>query len=234
MFDICPLHYKAKVIFKIPTPSTFVQSFGISLHNSLYRFYKEIKEGQDLNQNDLQKILLEEWVSEGYINKKHEEERLMQARETLNKYYNEEFDRNIIPIALETPISFSLKNGVKVFGKIDRIDKNKDGIEIIDYKTGQDNPKAESSHILQLSMYALAATRIKDNIFNVTPDKIKLTLHFIEGNTKKTLTFTKSDLDDLENNLIEKIDEIEKSDFKCSGSILCKTCEFKLLCNTIR
>ena len=31
MFDICPLHYKAKVIFNIPTPTAAVQSFGISI-----------------------------------------------------------------------------------------------------------------------------------------------------------------------------------------------------------
>jgi DNA helicase-2/ATP-dependent DNA helicase PcrA len=38
MFDICPLHYKAKVIFNIPTPKSPVQSFGISMHNTLYDF----------------------------------------------------------------------------------------------------------------------------------------------------------------------------------------------------
>ena len=36
------------------------------------------------------------------------------------------------PLALELPFSFVLKNGVKVFGKIDRVDKKGTGIEIID------------------------------------------------------------------------------------------------------
>ncbi len=42
----------------------------------------------------------------------------------------------------------------------------------------------------------------------------------------------KEDLDKLEEELIGKISEIEKSDFKCSGSVLCINCEYKILCNT--
>ena len=79
-------------------------------------------------------------------------------------------------------------------------------------------------------MYALAATRIKDGVLNRDPKDITLTLYFLEGNSKKSMTFIKGDLDKLESSLIEKIKEIEKSEFKCSGNILCKNCEYKMLC----
>ena len=59
-----------------------------------------------------------------------------------------------------------------------------------------------------------------------------MTLHFLEGNTKKSMTFTKEDLDKFEDELLEKIKEIEQSDFKCSGNVLCLNCEYKMLCNT--
>ncbi len=231
MFDICPLHYKAKVIFNIPTPIAQVQSFGISLHSTLYRFYKSHKEGEKTSLNLLIKILDEEWINEGYLNKKHEEERYTQAKKILKEYYKKEFKTDTQSIGLELPFSFNLKNGVKVFGKIDRIDTAGKGIEIIDYKTGQDNPKAKESHKLQLAIYALAATRIKDPVFNRKPENIKLTINFLEGNTKKSMNFTKKDLDELEDELIEKVSEIEKSDFKCSGNVLCLNCEYKMLCS---
>lgn len=128
------------------------------------------------------------------------------------------------------PFFFTLKNGVRVSGKIDRIDKKGSGIEIIDYKTGADNPKADKAHKLQLAMYALAATKIKDDIFNRRPEDITLTLHFLEGNTKKTMNFKQEDLDKLENDLIEKIKEIENSNFKCSKNVICVNCEYKFLC----
>ncbi len=131
---------------------------------------------------------------------------------------------------MELPFSFTLKNGVIVSGKIDRIDKRGKGIEIIDYKTGPDNPKADKAHKLQLAMYALAATKVKDEILNRRPEDITLTLHFLEGNTKKSMSFKQEDLDQLENDLIEKITEIEKSDFKCSKNVLCLNCEYKILC----
>ncbi|MGE5041990.1 MAG: ATP-dependent helicase, partial [Candidatus Levyibacteriota bacterium] len=214
-FDICPLHYKAKVIFHIPTPTAAVQSFGISLHNALYNFYKKIQEGEKPGLPELKEILKKEWISEGYSNKKHEEERLNQAEIMLENFFKTDCSSLVKPLGLELPFNFQLKNGVKVFGKIDRIDKTENGIEIIDYKTGEDNPKAQKAHELQLAMYALAATKVKDEILDKKPEEITLTLHFLEGNTKKSMTFTQEDLDKFEQELLEKIEEIEKSKFSC-------------------
>ncbi|HKC14717.1 MAG TPA: PD-(D/E)XK nuclease family protein, partial [Patescibacteria group bacterium] len=87
------------------------------------------------------------------------------------------------------------------------------------------------AHRLQLAMYALAATKVKDEILSKNPKDITLTLHFLEGNTKKSMNFNQEDLDKLEDELIEKISEIEKSDFKCSGNVLCINCEYKMLCS---
>lgn len=232
MFDICPLHYKAKVIFNIPTPAAAVQSFGISIHSTLCNFYKKMREGYTPSLKELNEILKKEWISEGYSGKKHEEERFAQGIKILEDFYNTELKIPKTTLGIELPFSFVLKNGVKVFGKIDRVDQKGKGIEIVDYKTGLDNPKADKAHRLQLAMYALAATKIKDNIFNKDPKDITLTLHFLEGNTKKTMNFVQEDLNKLEKDLIEKIAEIERSDFQCSRNILCKTCEYKLLCQT--
>ena len=231
MFDICPLHYKAKVIFNIPTPKSPVQSFGISMHNTLYDFYKEVREGHIPTLAEFKKMLDREWISEGYENKAHEKERYEQGIKILNQFYKTECHPPVKPLGIELKFSFVLKNGVKVSGKIDRVDPRPNGgIEIIDYKTGEDNPKAKAAHELQLAIYALAATKIKDEIFNHKAEEITLTLHFLEGNTKKSMAFTKEDLEKFENELVEKIKEIENSDFKCSGNVLCLNCEFKMLC----
>ncbi|PIR79950.1 MAG: hypothetical protein COU25_02695 [Candidatus Levybacteria bacterium CG10_big_fil_rev_8_21_14_0_10_35_13] len=231
MFDICPLHYKAKVIFNIPTPIAFVQSFGISLHNTLYKFYKMVQEDKKPKISDLKKILKAEWISDGYFNNKHENERLIQAYNILEKFYKTEHNPSVKPLGIEFPFSFMLKSGVKVSGKIDRIDKKGKGIEIIDYKTGEDNPKADKAHELQMAIYALAATKVKDELLNRNPKDITLTLYFLERGTKKSKSFSKEDLEKFEDELMEKIKEIEESDFKCSGNVLCKNCEFKMLCH---
>ncbi len=229
-FDICPLHYKAKVILHIPTPQSFVQTYGISIHNALYKFYKKIQEGEKPTLEDLQSALKQEWIPDGYDSKKNEEEHFKEGLHALEEFYRTECNPSIKPLGLEMSFNFILKNGVKVFGKIDRIDKKGTGIEIIDYKTGENNPKAEKTHEFQLKMYALAATKVKDGIFNRDPKDITLTLHFLTGNSKKTMNFKKEDLEILEEDLIKQIAEIEKSDFKCSKSVLCVNCEYKLLC----
>lgn len=230
MFDICPLHYKAKVIFNIPTPKTPVQSFGISLHNTLYKFYANVMEEKVLSLSELKKLLKTEWISDGFQNRKYETERYKQANKILDQFYKTECNPPLKPLGIEFSFSFMLKNGVKISGKIDRIDKKGDGIEIIDYKTGEDNPKAHEAHKLQLAIYALAATKVKNSVINRKPEDITLTLHFLEINKKKSMNFTAKDLESFENSLVEKITEIEKSDFKCSGNIICKTCEFAMLC----
>lgn len=232
MFDICPLHYKARVILNLPTPPAAVQSFGISLHKTLYDFYKLVLEGGKPSIIIFKNLLKKDWENFGYENKKHQKERYNQAEKIITNFYKTECHPPIKPLGIEQVFSFTLKNGVKVFGKMDRIDKKEKGIEIIDYKTGADNPKADSAHKLQLAIYALAATKINDPVFNRKPEDITLTIHFLEGNTRKSMNFKKEDLDNLENELTTKIEEIEKSNFKCSGSILCKNCEFKMLCST--
>jgi DNA helicase-2/ATP-dependent DNA helicase PcrA len=208
-----------------------VQSFGISIHNTLYNFYKDVQKGNILSLQELGDLLKREWQSDGYNSKAYEKERFTQGQRLLEEFYSKECQPPIVPLALEMPFNFTLKNGVKIFGKIDRIDKTDNGIEIIDYKTGEDNPKAEKSHRLQLAIYALAATRVKDPILDKKPEEITLTLHFLEGNTKKTMTFKKEDLDEFENNLLEDIKEIEESNFQCSKNVLCVNCEYRLLCN---
>ncbi len=234
MFDICPLHYKARVIYNIPSPATSAQSFGISIHATLQNFYKLAQETKTFpSEKELIKILDEEWISDGYANKKHEEERYEQGVKILKNFYKDESKNKNTPLKLEYPFNFTLKNGVKVFGKIDRIDPTENGIEIIDYKTGEDNPKASDAHRLQLAIYALAANKVNDEVLKHDAKDITLTLQFLDGNTKKSMNFTEEDLNKLEDDLIEKISEIEKSEFKCSGSVLCVNCEYKMLCNTV-
>ena len=45
-FTICPLHYKLKYIYKIPTPPTSAQSFGNTFHQTMKAFYEVAKEGK--------------------------------------------------------------------------------------------------------------------------------------------------------------------------------------------
>ena len=60
-FNTCPLHYKLRYIYKVPTPQTASQSFGTTMHAVLKDFYTKIKEEPHFakaSRGDLEKLIL--------------------------------------------------------------------------------------------------------------------------------------------------------------------------------
>lgn len=236
-FDICPLHYKARYILKIPTAPSSAQSFGITLHKTLSDFYKMVqsnthKQNDKIVIEDLLEILTSNWLSEGYQDKGHEDEARKRAEKIMKSYFKIHFDPNHVPIEIELPFTFHLKNHIRIIGTMDRVDALTDGsIEIIDYKTGSANSRSKSSYRFQLGLYALAASKLNNPLFKKDLSKIKVTLFYIESGDKISEFVTKKDLEDTEEKIQQKIEAIKNSDFRCSKNLLCADCEYKMLCS---
>ncbi|RLC32792.1 hypothetical protein DRH13_01070 [Candidatus Woesebacteria bacterium] len=236
-FKICPLHYKLKYIYKIPTPFSAPLSFGITMHAALKDFYLIYKSEQKQSEKLMHAALKDNWISEGYKSKSHEKKMFDKGKKFLSGYYKKEFNPKTIPAALEQSfvVPLGLPKGarpLKIGGKIDRVDKLYGGkIEIIDYKTGANIPtQRQIDHDLQLTFYALAAANINEEPFGKSVDKIKLTLYYFDNQKKISTTRTKKQLEDARKEIFTWRDKIEKSDFKCSGHMFCRTCEYALLC----
>ncbi len=107
-------------------------------------------------------------------------------------------------------------------------------IEIIDYKTGATIPtQKDVDRNLQLSFYALAATTIQMEPFGIKPEKVKLSLYFLDNQEKISTIRTAEQLKEATEEILKVRDEIEKSDFKCSGHIFCQNnCEYSLFCKS--
>jgi len=220
-FKICPLHYKLKYIYNFPVSPTASISFGISIHETLKNYYKQ--------GGDILKIYEENWIDEGYLNKKHKEEYFKKGKECLTSFLQKGFDKKTETIALEEKFVIKINSGLKVGGVIDRIDKlSKGEYEIIDYKTGSNIPKQkEVDKDLQLSVYAMAASYK----YNIDPKNIKLSLYFLDTQEKITTKRTKKDLEKVKKEILDIKEEIENSDFKCSNSYFCQQgCEFSMFC----
>ncbi|OGH21659.1 MAG: hypothetical protein A2629_02005 [Candidatus Levybacteria bacterium RIFCSPHIGHO2_01_FULL_41_15] len=231
-FDICPLHYKLRYILKIPTPSSPAQSIGTSIHAALRDFYQSLINGKNIEIKDIEKILKNVWINEGYSSKRHEERAFANAKKIAVNYLKKNFNRKKLPIALELPFQFNLRN-LRIGGRIDRIDLIDQGkIEITDYKTGRNMPDEKKlEKDLQLTFYALAATEVRDKILSRKPEDVILSLYFLEAGKKLTTTRTKEQLEKAKEEILRKAEEIAKSEFICSGNSLCLTCEYKILCN---
>ncbi|MCL5433007.1 MAG: UvrD-helicase domain-containing protein [Patescibacteria group bacterium] len=232
-FEICPLHYKLRYILKIPTPPSAAQSFGITLHCALRDFYQLVLRGEKIKILESEKLLEKNWINDGYLSKSHEKAAFEKAKLILLNYLKENFNpKSIKTQILEYPFNFFIKN-LKVGGRIDRVDKiGENKIEIIDYKTGNNIPTEKNiAKDLQLTTYALAATKINEKVFNKKPEEIVLSLCYLERGQKISTTRTKKQLEEAEEYILEKVKEIENSDFKCNRSAICQNCEYKILCS---
>jgi len=231
-FRICPLHYKLKYIYKVPTPPSSSQSFGNSFHLTMKAFYESVAQGKSPSLKLFYECLKENWINEGYLSKSHEASSFAKAKKFLKHYLENTFNAKIKPVAMEQPFLVRLDN-LRVGGKMDRIDVHGDTLEIVDYKTGA-NPlsQKDADKDLQLSIYALAATSIPEFPFNRKPEKIKLSLYYFDTPQIVTTTRTEEQLEEARKTIEDFKKQIEKSDFKCSGHMFCQNCEYKLFCRT--
>ncbi len=211
-FKTCPLHYKLRYIYKLPTPPSASISFGVSIHDTLKKYYID-------STSDILKIYKESFLEEGYINKKHKQEFFKKGENYLLGFLKNGYDKKTETISLEEKFNLKIKdctakaaNELKIGGTIDRIDDLGEGrYEIIDYKTGANIPtQKEVDKDMQLSFYALAVS----TLYKVDPEDIKLSLYYLDTQEKITTRRTKEDLEKLKLEIIEIKKEIEDSDFK--------------------
>lgn len=232
-FDVCPLHYKLRYIMKLPSAPSAALSFGTTMHSLLRTIYQLDFHNNFLSPERIDSLIDQGFMAQGYESREHFNDAKKGARNLLVAFMKENQKESHTPAETELSFQFLLEN-VKIIGRFDRVDKiDEKTIEIIDYKTGANVPDGKKlKDDLQLTLYALAATEIKNPLFNKNPEDIILTLYYIEQNKRLTTTRTKEQLDAAKILILEKVREIQNSDFHCSGGRLCQNCEYKMLCST--
>lgn len=231
-FKFCPLHYKAKYILKIPTPTYAAATFGKTLHDTLKHFYMGVMKNEDWDGEKLQSLYKEHWNPAGFEGRTH-----MEKMKKLGEGYLADFMEHFHPIeptplTVEKPFIFGVSPTLKVGGVIDRINVLSDGrVEIIDYKTSNKVPtQKDVDRNLQLTVYALALMNVPGLSPVKGPKDFVLSLYFFNGHQKISTTRTAKQLESAKEEIIKIAEEIANSDFKCSGTEWCKTCEYKMLC----
>ena len=255
-FEKCPLQYKFAFILKVPVRGKAVFSFGKTMHNTLFSFLKQANENSKANQSnlfgfaassakeassvpaDLMELYEKNWIDEWYENKKQKEEYYKLGRKIVKDFYSE-FSKNppkVLKInrgfALEMP--FNLKIGEHtLFGVIDRIDEMEDrlpagrqGVKIIDYKTGRSKDKLDLGDKEQLLIYQLAA----EEVLKISPKE--LVYYYLEDGEKASFLGTEKEKEKLREKILAEIEEIKTSDFKPTPGWQCSFCDFKDICDS--
>jgi len=228
-FERCPLQYKYRSIVKIPVPSSAALVFGDVIHRSLQAFYEELKKGtsgsRELLLNQYEKC----WKSMGYKNREYETSMYKRGHMILSEYFIKGFDPDGTVLSLEQPFKIKITPTLTLGGKIDRIDRLKDGkLEIIDYKTGSSPKKRNPQEDVQLSIYALAAS--EKGLYSEKLEHIIVSFYFLEDQEKISSTRTEQQLKTVKEKVSTVADAIMRSDFRPTPGKHCDFCEFRLLC----
>ncbi len=235
-FRTCPLQYKFAHVLKIPIFGKWTFSFGKTMHNTLQHFFETWveREGTDpasapkkppVTREELMKLYEENWLDDWYVNDRQREEYREKGSSQLNAYYDSVEKDIPSPAFLEQ--AFTLKFGkIVIKGRIDRIDRFEDGIEIIDYKTG--NPKElkklSKEDKEQLLLYQMAAT----DVLGLIPKK--LTFHYLQDNSSVSFLGSDKDLVSLRERIVERVQSIKDSNFKATPGFHCGFCDFADIC----
>lgn len=222
-FENCGLQYKYKYVINVPTSPSHALTFGNSIHATLKDFHTR-KMFEEVSLEQLYEIFDKNWDPLGYLDENHRNMRYQSGKELLKNYYEINKDSKSKPVALEKSFNFRI-NGIKFFGKIDRIDPlDEGGVEIIDYKTGTIKDQTEIDKDDQISYYAIAA---KESL-GLEPKK--LTYYYLEDNKKLTTFRTPEQLFYAKEKAISVIKDITDGKFIAKPGPLCSYCDFKEFC----
>lgn len=166
------------------------------------------------------------FIDEWYPTTKERDEYREKGRESLKKLHAQ--------ILAETPTVYAIEKGftlklgeVVVKGRIDRIDRLAEGLEIIDYKTGSPKSKLEWDDRRQLVLYAMAV----EQSFPDAPPVKKLTYYYLNSNEVVSFEPTDKDKDKLRDLILETCEKIGQSDFAPEPDVMkCKYCDFRDIC----
>ncbi len=236
-FKQCPMKYRFQVMDRIKAPKSKEAVFGNKIHKALQYFHSTQPVSPTLD--ELQNYLKDNWDSEIFADEQEDMIYFAEAIKILKNYYNYylKIKDKFIVLNTETRFEILLENPQNkdqkclLRGIIDRIDKTKNNIEIIDYKTTKRLPSQQDiDNNLQLSIYCLGLINRWPQFAEQGLENIKLSFYYLKHQEIISTKRTKEQLENVKKQIWEKLAEIEKSDFKPMPSALCDWCGYKNLC----
>jgi DNA helicase II / ATP-dependent DNA helicase PcrA len=198
----------------------------------LFNFQKQEKPkiNNIIEFSDLLSIYKKNWIEDWYESKKQKQEYYELGKKIIKNFYKE-FQENPPKIAkinnslaLEIPFNLKIAEN-KLYGIIDRIDEEEQGVSIIDYKTGKFKEKLTLEDKKQLLIYQIAT----EEIFKLKPKK--LIYEYLNDGKKVSFLGSEKEKQALKEKIKIQIAEIKKSEFKATPGWQCNFCDFKDICD---
>ncbi len=224
----CPLRYRFLYVDKIPPPPHHALTFGRAVHFTIRDYLKLKMGGKKVPLEKLFDIYKRYWVSEGFLDRRHEEMRFEEGKRMLENLWKKEEVSKSVPTYVEKEFKIKIDR-VQLMGRWDRVDLEEDGAIIIDYKASrikdQKSADKETRRNLQLALYCYSF----EKIYNRSVKEVRLSYldSGIEGIGKREEIKIEKALDEL-----KKVEEgVRNERFEPTPSYYtCDHCPFKRYC----
>jgi len=202
--------------------------YGSAVHKAVQQLFKARVEGRSFGEDDLVQAFRAAWVSEGFLSREHEEERLRTGEQTLRRFYQQEAKDPLRPTKVEEEFAFYVDRNL-LQGRYDLVVERGGQVSILDFKTGAvDDPKKarqKAKESLQLDLYALAHLRTVGRL----PEWVEL--RFLESGLAAGKRPTADEAAATESRIRGAAVLIRRREFPATPSYLaCGQCAFRDIC----
>jgi putative RecB family exonuclease len=238
-FDQCRYKYKLQYIdkVKVDIPTTIECFMGDMVHQALEKLYSMLKFEKTMGVEEVivfyNQLWAKEYVPEILVAKADqgltsEDYRKMGEKFLIDYYFKHQPFNDLTIIGLETQDKMDLPNGDQWHVRIDKLGRDKEGnYYVCDYKTNSRMKMQEDAdEDKQLAMYSVW---VRDKFPGA--NKVVLKWHMLAFNADVESSRSDEDLKKLQNEIVEKITEIEAAtEFPTNKTALCNYCVFKNIC----
>ncbi|MBI3932327.1 MAG: ATP-dependent helicase, partial [Acidobacteria bacterium] len=227
-YETCPLKYKYVHVLRVPLLAHHRVVYGSAVHQAVQQMFQARLDGRRFTEDDLAGAFRAAWVSEGFLSREHEEERLLAGEQTLRRFFQDEAREPLQPTAVEKEFAFYVDRN-KVVGRYDLVVEREGHVTILDFKTGAvDDPKTARERArasLQLDVYALAHLKTTGGL----PDWVEL--RFLESGLAGGKRPTLEDARGTESAIREVSARLRRREFTAQPSYsACSQCPFRDIC----
>ncbi len=224
----CPERFRLRHVLNVPTPAHHALSYGRALHEAVAFFHSAVGSGRPPSEEELIAAYRRAWSADGYLSRRHEEARFEAGRQALVAFRDAQLEQQPNVVAVERPFDF-VHDGVRIRGRLDRVDETPAGPVIIDYKSSDvaDQAKADARarDSLQLQVYAIA----HQNRTGKPPSEVAL--HFLGTGVVGRATPDAARLERASDKISSALDGMARGAFEPRPNpVACGYCPYRQVC----
>jgi DNA helicase-2/ATP-dependent DNA helicase PcrA len=230
----CPQRYLFSSLWSLQEGPKATLTFGRVVHATIRRMMAELKKGNRLPFDEVQRIFEAEWSEVGFEDDYQEGEYKKDGLEQLRAFHQTVLEQPLLVLELEKNFELPVENNVVLKGRIDQINSlgrvgrsaatKMTDVEIVDYKTGKAKKDADAKKDLQLSIYAIATKEILEW------NPVRLVFHYLQDNQRQETARDTKQLDEALRMVQETAADIRAGEFSAKPGFICRNCAYKPIC----